>query len=59
MRNVIINLYPSAFASSISFFTFLISYILTNSLHVSLFITLIVGISSYFIAQRISYLLMK
>lgn len=54
MKEAVANLYPPTLSLSVAFFTFLICYILTNSLIISVTLSIFIGILTYFKSRRIS-----
>ncbi len=52
MKEVVASIYPPTLALSIAFFSFLVAYILTKSVDVSLTVSLILGILTYLIARK-------
>ncbi|ADB57090.1 hypothetical protein [Archaeoglobus profundus] len=52
MKEVVASIYPPTLALSIAFFTFLVSYILTESVTLSLLASLIAGVLTYLTARK-------
>ncbi len=60
MKEVLSKIYPPTLTLSVSFFSLLVAYILTKSLHMSLIVSLAVGVPAYLVSKGISEcLLMK
>ncbi len=60
MKDIIANLYPPTLSLSVAFFAFLVSYKLTSSINLSLVLSGLLGILTYFTSRKISEnLLMK